>query len=146
MALRNGKSYWCSALGKVGAIERLVKQLAPAGSDTNDPKVIKQAFKAAESRLRSGWKEPPEVHFSSDNQRRRVIGKEYTIQENLEGEEVTVWPTGRLFSGNEVTFSDVPAFPQKGNTSSRPYGYLFSFKILLNCVFFANHPPSLIVR
>lgn len=95
MGLGSGRSYWCSALGKVGAIDRLVRQLAPAGSDTNDPKVIKQAFKAAESRLRSGWKEPPEVHFSFDNQR-RAIGTEYTIQENLEGEQVTVQPTGRV--------------------------------------------------
>ena len=97
MALENGKSFWCSALGKVNAIERLVKQLAPAGSDTNDPEIIKQAFEDAASRLRSGWKEPPEVHFSSENQRRRVLGKEVTIQENLEGEEVTVWSTGHVY-------------------------------------------------
>lgn len=63
-------SYWCSALGKVRPGERVVKALAPVGSDITDPFVIETAYKAAADRLRLGW-EDGENHFASEKQRER---------------------------------------------------------------------------
>src|SRR5438046_4902053 len=95
MALGRGRSYFCSALGKVKALELIVNRYALPGSDVKDPKIVQQAFQDAAKVLCQGWTEPVGIHFSSENQRRRAYGmKESPVgQENLEGADVTIWST-----------------------------------------------------
>jgi len=91
--LDEGKSYFSSALSDVAPKGRLVEVLARSGADITDPNTIKQAYKDAEKRLRSGSKDTPEEHFSSDKKRKRQLGGAPPVSEDFEGAEAR--PSGR---------------------------------------------------
>jgi hypothetical protein len=104
-------SYWCSALVRVNPTGRLLKQLAPPNSDITDPAVIFAAYQNAAKRLRSGWKDSPEEHFSSEKQRARALGYELIPDTDIQHTEVKVWASGvvRFYwkhpDGTTVVFS-----------------------------------------
>jgi hypothetical protein len=102
-------SFWCSAVGSVGARERLVNSLAPPGSDTTDPAVIQNVYDLAAARLAKGQ---PADHYSSDKRRKRVLGYDVQAAENLEGAQVVVYSTNKVHflwkhSGVTIKF-DIP--------------------------------------
>jgi len=95
--LKEGKSFFCSALGKVDAPAKLVRQLAASGADTNDPEVIKKAYSDAAKRLRDGWKRSPEEHLAPEKQRARAMGRvALPALPNCEGSEAFVWSSGNV--------------------------------------------------
>src|SRR5579859_6774629 len=93
--LKEKSSYFCSALARVDAAGKIIRQFAPEGSDATNPAVIKAAYEVAANRLRQGWKDP-ETHFASEKQRARSLGKSVEIQNDIEGSEVTVWASGKV--------------------------------------------------
>ena len=92
-SLREGTSFFCSAIANVDPRGRLV---TPLNSDLKDLEVIKTAYANAVARLKKGWKNP-ESHVSSEKQRMRVLGNRYReVKANVEGSGVTVWSSGKV--------------------------------------------------
>jgi hypothetical protein len=119
MQLQKRTSLWCSALALVDPRGKLVRQLAPPGADYTDPDVIKRAYADAARRLRAGWTDQ-ETHFSSENQRARIMGTRYDPKAILDGTAISVWSSGKVHFLWQPPNGEVIAYTLNGSRTWMP--------------------------